>query len=101
MSFIFNAASIFPNVTVSQGDNLGIKIAGNNFAPYYHLEHRRNSTYCTTGWNNNKSCMSEARKFNHTLLEQGIGQMSAFGMNGEINLVLIRNTTVRFLVVVE
>ncbi|OCL14498.1 hypothetical protein AOQ84DRAFT_384686 [Glonium stellatum] len=83
LSYVFNTASLYPNATVSQGDYLGLSIAGSDFAPYCYLE------YSVAGGN-------------QILLQQGSGQNSLRGLTESASPVYARiGKGLKFFAVVE
>lgn len=65
LSYVFNATSVYTNITVTKGDWLGLSIAGADFAPYCHLEYDVGS-----------------EGDGKVLLQQGAGQNSWRGLQG-------------------
>ena len=86
LSYVFDTASIFPiGANVSKGDKLGIQVAGADFAPYCHLE------YDLSG-----------NGTDIELLQQGQGQNSWRGLNGQTSIVYSREGKgLKFFAVVE
>ena len=83
LDFVFDNATvaITTNATVKAGDHLGISIAGQDFAPYCHLE------YNTAPGSSTK------------LLQRGGGQNSWRGLNGKTSIVYERiGKSVKFFV---
>jgi len=71
LSFTFDTTVVHVNATVAAGDNLGFSFAGEDFAPYCHLEAPQSDD-------------------EHVLLQQGQGQNSWRGLKGNISPVYIR-----------